>query len=130
MKNKGNSDPEFDKIIGKRTPEERSFLFVICVITRFLLYSAVYAYRDSPWIPYIVGVASSASVYQLTKPTENRQWWSKKFQLIMAVLILISCFAVKFLNLDTKVIPGLLFISLFGGIIQRSQVTLQSSSGT
>jgi hypothetical protein len=45
-----NSDPSFNKIIGERTPEERSNLFILCVLTRTLLYSGVYVYRDKSWM--------------------------------------------------------------------------------
>ncbi len=121
---KGNSDPEFDKIIGKRTPQERSMLYVVCVLVRFTLYSLVYVFRDKYWMPGLVGSLSLFSVYQLTKPTKNTQWWSKKFQLIMALLVLLSAFAVQFMGADPKSMPALLFISLAGGILQRLNVTL------
>ena len=124
-----NSDPGFDKLLsdlklsdGK--PETRSKLFIVCVIVRTLLYSGVYVYRDEPWMPYIVGVLALASIFQLTRPTENRQWWSKKFQLVMAILVLASALAVKFANFDSRSMAGLLFISLLGGIFQRTKTTL------
>jgi hypothetical protein len=116
-----NSDPGFNKIIGEnRTPEERSMLFIVCVLTRGLLYSGVYVYRDKPWMRWLVSILALFSVYQLTRPTLNRQWWSKKFQLVMAILILISAIAIQ----DTKAMPTLLFISLIGGILERIHVTL------
>jgi hypothetical protein len=71
---------------------------------------------------FVVGGVSIASIYQLTRPTNNKQWWSKKFQLIMAVLVLLSAIAVKFAGLDSRSMAGLLFVSLLGGILQRSQV--------
>jgi hypothetical protein len=120
-----NSDPGFNKIIGEdRTPEERSKLFIVCVIVRTLLYSGVYVYRDKPWMPWLVGIISLFSVFQLyTSDSPNgRQWWSKKFQLVMALLVLISAALVKFNGLDSRAMAGLLFVSLIGGILQRSQV--------
>lgn len=120
-----NSDPEFNKIIGENmTPEERSNLFIICVLTRTLLYSGVYVYRDKPWMPLLVGILALMSIIQLTRPTKNRQWWSKRFQLVMAVLILISAIAVKLKGLDSRSMAALLFISLIGGVIQRIQTKL------
>lgn len=119
-----NSDPGFNKIIGDRTPDERSILYIVCIMTRFILYSGVYKYRDKPWMPLLVGTLALASVYQLTRPTPNHQWWSKKFQLIMAILILISALAVKFAGLDSRSMAALLFISLAGGIIQRIHIRM------
>lgn len=114
-----NSDPGFNKIIGNRTPEERSKLFILCVIVRTLLYTGVYVYRDEPWMTPLVGVLALASIFQLTRPTENKQWWSKKFQLIMAILVLMSAIAVKFFGLDSRSMAILLFTSLAGGVAQR-----------
>ena len=119
-----NSDPGFNKIIGERTPEERSKLFVLCVLVRTLLYSGVYVYRDKPWMPLVVGASALLSIFQLytSCSPEGRQWWSKKFQLLMALLVLGAALLVKFKGLDSRSMAGVLFISLAGGILQRSQV--------
>ena len=109
-----NSDPNFNKIIGNRTPEERSNLYIVCVLVRSLLYYGVYMYRNVPATRYIVGAASAASAIQLSGPTENKQWWSKKFQLVMSILVLIACIVNKM-----DIASYLLFTSLAGGIIQR-----------
>jgi hypothetical protein len=85
-----NSDPEFNKIIGEQTPETRSNLFLVCVFVRTILYTLVYLYKDHTATPFIVGLASIFSIFQLSKPTDDRQWWSKKFQITMSILILIS----------------------------------------
>ena len=122
-----NSDPGFNKIIGTdRTPEERSKLFIICALVRTLLYSGVYVYRDKPWMAPLVVVLALAAVFQLYTSDSpiGRQWWSKKFQLIMALLVLVSALLVKFKGLDSRSMAGLLFVSLIGGILQRSQVKL------
>ena len=116
-----NSDQNFNKIIGEnRTPKERSILFIVCVVTRAILYSGVYLYRDEPYMRWIVGILSLLSVIQLTRPAPNKQWWSKKFQFVMAVLIFMSAIAVS----NTKAMPTLLFISLIGGILQRIHIDL------
>lgn len=121
-----NSDPGFNKIIGERTPEERSNLFIICVLVRTLLYSGVYLYRDEQWMPPVVGILALASIVQLytSDSPKGKQWWSKKFQLVMAVLVLASAVAVKFANFDSRSMAALLFISLIGGVVQRTQTKL------
>ena len=115
-----NSDPNFNKIIGNRTPKERSALYIACILTRALLYSGVYVYRDEPYMRWLVGLLSIFSIFQLSRPTENRQWWSKKFQLLMCVLVLISAVVIQ----NTKAMSTFLFISLLGGILQRIHITL------
>lgn len=131
-----NDDPNFTKllkdtgIIEKGTPEERSNLFYICVLARTLLYSGVYVYRDAPWMPFLVGIFAAASIFQLARPCPKTghcpgtQWWSKKFQLVMAILILLSTIAVKFGKVDSRSMAILLFISLTGGVLQRTQVDM------
>jgi hypothetical protein len=121
-----NSDPGFNKIIGDRTPEERSNLYIVCVLVRTLLYSGVYVYRDEPFMAPLVGALALASMFQLytSDSTESKQWWSKKFQMIMAVLVFLSALAVKFAGLDSRSMAGLLFISLAGGILQRTQIKM------
>lgn len=119
-----NDDPQFSKMLHLKSPEQRSNLFLLCVFTRSLLYSGVYVYRDKPWMPFVVGVLAIASIFQLTRPTPNQQWWSKKFQLIMAILILLSAVFVKFFGTDSKSMPALLFISLIGGVIQRIHIKM------
>jgi len=39
-------------------------------------------------------------------------------------LVLASALAVKFANFDSRSMAGLLFISLIGGILQRTKTTL------
>jgi hypothetical protein len=119
-----NSDPGFNKIIGDRTPTERSWLFILCVLVRATLYSGVYKYRENPWMPWVVGLLASLSIYQLTRPSPDRQWWSKKFQLIMAILVLLSALSVKFSGTDPTSMPALLFISLLGGVLQRIHIDM------
>lgn len=131
-----NDDPNFTKLlketglVKKGTPEERSNLFYICVLTRTLLYSGVYVYRDKPWMPWLVGALALASIFQLTRPCPKAglcpgtQWWSKKFQLFMAFLILISAIAVKLGKVDSRSMSILLFISLAGGVLQRIQTKM------
>lgn len=114
-----NSDANFNKLIGDRTPEERSKLYILCVVTRFLLYSCVYVFRDEPWMPYLVGTGSLLSMYQLSRPTKNKQWWSKKFQFFMAVFVFISAL---FAHVNSKAMATMLFISLTGGVLQRIHI--------
>ena len=115
-----NSDPNFNKIIGNKTPGERSALYVLCVLVRFTLYSGVYKYREESWMRWVVALLSLFSIFQLTRPTPNRQWWSKKFQLVMSVLVILSATFIQ----NTKAMPTFMFISLLGGVLQRIQVTV------
>jgi len=137
-----NSDTNFnkvlDKLFGNHTPETRKKVFyLICIIFRLFLYSLVYVYKDSKWMPYVVGILSAFSVYHLysdikNNVNNNRQWWSKKFELIISILVFGSCLTLiiqqmigisKDKQISTKIPPLLLFISLFTGIIQSFFIT-------
>ena len=126
-----NSDPNFDKILKKlfdsSSPEIRKKVYYfVCIIVRLFLFSLVYIYKDKPSIPYIILLASLVSIFNLypsvTKQgySGQQQWWSKRFQFIISLLLfiisLLLIFKVK--KVKTIMIPIILFISLFGGIIQ------------
>ena len=119
-----NSDPGFNKLLSyfvEVTPDNRRMIFyMVCIWVRFALYSAVYITRESVWIPYIVGGFSLIAAINLATRLEGRQWWSKKFQLVIAILLIIVSIG-RIWNpeaVGSLIIPGLLYISLIGGIIQ------------
>lgn len=126
-----NGDPNFNKLLirmfGKNDPEFRNKLFWgVCIWVRLILFGLVLYFItqewSSKWVPYIVGIFSLFAIYSLSSnfiKGENSQWWSKKFDLLIAVLVLISCIIFAFTHKYRCAIPILLFISLFGGIIQN-----------
>ncbi len=132
-----NSDTNFnkilDKLFGNHSPETRKKVFyLICIIVRLFLYSLIYIYKDYNWMPYILSIFSAFSIYHLYSDisqnvNNNQQWWSKKFELIISILIFISCITLiiqrlnntsKDKQISTSIPPILLFISLFTGLFQ------------
>lgn len=127
-----NSDPNFDKVLSNffdtrssNYPNTRMALFYfVCVWARYALYTLVYFHRDNYYIPFIIGIASLVSIVNLsstliTDPkTYFRPWWSKSFQLVNSIVILVVCYLVHYKLLKSIYIPMLLFISLAGGVIQ------------
>jgi hypothetical protein len=130
-----NSDPNFDKILvklfGSSTPEIRKKVYYfICIIVRLFLFSLVYIYKDHPSIPYIIGLASIVGISNLypsmTKQgySTQHQWWSKRFQFMIAILLFVTSVLLIFkITSSTIFIPIILFISLFGGIMQSMLIT-------
>lgn len=126
-----NSDPQFDKILSRyfdvNSPDypliRKRLFYMVCIFVRFALYSLVFILRDKSWMPYVVGSLTLFTMIHLYSNLEGRQWWSKKFQFIMAFIITIVCgiiiLGVKQLTL---LVPILLYLSLFGGLIQSSFV--------
>jgi hypothetical protein len=137
-----NSDINFnkilDKLFGNHSVETRKKIFyLICITVRLFLYSLVYLYKDSKFIPYLLSIFSAFSIYHLysdikNNVNNNRQWWSKKFEFIISILVFISSLTLiiqrvngisKENQISTSIAPILLFISLFTGIFQSFFIT-------
>ena len=127
-----NSDPQFDKILSNyvdiNSPDypqkRRQIYYFICIWVRLALYTFIYINREKEWVPYVVGVLALLSVSKLgSDDLPGRQWWSKRFQLLMAVLLAAASVGrVAGVVTDSRVIPGLLYLSLLGGIFQSLTV--------
>jgi hypothetical protein len=127
-----NSDPNFDKMLGVffniNSPNyvnvRMALFYFVCIWVRYALYSFIYYNRNHFLVPIIVGIAASFSIFNLTSTlikqpdTYYRPWWSKNFQLINAIILLVICILVYNKSINSIYIPLILFISLFGGIIQ------------
>ena len=101
---------------GVTSARERALLFYgVCIWVRLLLCGAVFHYRAvaAP----IVGAMSAIAVCKLAADLRmaGPQWWSKRFQLVMALLLLLCVF---FRGGTTVFLPLLLLGSLVGGIVQ------------
>lgn len=130
-----NSDPGFDRILtrlaGDASPATRRRVFYgVCIWARLLLVALVYAARGAAVTPYLVGAGAALAATQLATsgalaPGGGRQWWSKRFHLVLALLLLAAC-AGRVLAPD-RVPPAapaaLLAASLAGGIALSATVT-------
>ena len=72
----------------------------------------------------IVGLLALFAVYKLSSDLNdgnNNQWWSKRFDLAIAISVLLACIITYFVKSDWLycMIPILLFVSLIGGLIQN-----------
>lgn len=128
-----NSDPNFDKVLSKwvdinskEYPSTRKHIYYgVCIWVRFILYALVFYYRDFKYMPYIVGIFSIISILNLKNSIydSGRQWWSKKFDLVISILLLFSCIGVIMGNVKSIYVPILLYVSLIGGIVQSFLTT-------
>ena len=125
-----NSDPDFNGVLKHLvavTPANRRLVFyMVCIFFRFAIYSLVYVVKEKLYAPYIVGGLAAVAVQSLlTGPLPGNQWWSKWFQLAVASAILVTCIARIWYpkEVPAVIMPGLLYVSLFGGLAQSFFVT-------
>jgi len=127
-----NSDPNFDKVMSrwfdttsKDYPSNRKKVYYgICIWVRLILFTIVFYYRKHKYMPYILALFSSFSIYHYKDNIKNpgKQWWSKRFDLAIAVSLLISTVLVIMKKVDPVVMPVILFTSLLGGILQSFSI--------
>ena len=127
-----NSDPNFDKVMSKffditakDYPSKRKMVYYgICIWVRLALYTFIYYNRDYKYMPYVVGALAIGSIMNLQSSIDNpgNQWWSKRFDLLISVLLLLSCVGVVMGKVDSVYIPVLLYASLIGGLLQKLTV--------
>lgn len=123
-----NSDPNFDNILKNFTdinaptyPDyRRNIYYGLCIWIRLFLYTMIYVYRREKWMPYLVGIFSIFSILNLKSSLETpgSQWWSKRFDLFISVILLFTCAGVIQEKIDPVYMSVLLYLSLFGGITQ------------
>jgi len=125
MTNWPNGDPQFNKtldvMLGSSSPELRRNLFYgVCIPVRFMLYTAVFIFRDLPYFSVFIGLVAILTTIRLSGSMVDpgTQWWSKRWQFIISIVLFLVCVGVYFKKIDSRSMAVVLFISLFGGIIE------------
>ena len=118
-----NDDPNFTKVLSRwvdPTPAARqNIYYMVCIPTRFVLYYLVYLYRENAGVQAVVALLSIMTMMHLYPDMETgRQWWSKRFDFGISALTVIACIGAYAGKTDPRFIPGLLYLSLAGGILQ------------
>jgi hypothetical protein len=99
--------------------ERRRLVFYsICIVVRAALIVTVYHWRNATFVQALVLVAALIGVMNLGSRSGGTQWWSKKFQLVMSIIIAIVVILVYFGIVKSWVIPAAMLVSLLGGILQ------------
>lgn len=118
----------FGKYLKKKYPQipikilTTQLYFLVCIPFRFALFSIIYIFRRERYTPWIVGIIALLTIINLGMHSLNEgQWWSRKFLLIISILLVITC-TITIINPNeyTRLLTcALLYLSLFGGIGQR-----------
>ena len=125
-----NDDPYFTRTMyrlgllkrgmkPKEIVETRKHVYYsICIIVRFLIIAIVYYLRDSLIIQLLVLLGAVVGIVNLGSRMTGNQWWSKKFQFIMSVVIAGLVILTFLKKVKSWTIPAAMLFSLVGGILQ------------
>jgi hypothetical protein len=129
-----NDDPSFTKMLYKMgmlqkniSPKEvvamrMRIYYCICIIVRAALIVAVYHWRSSLITRVLVFGGAMLGVVNLGSRMNGTQWWSKKFQFIMSIIIGLMAILTHFKVVDSRAMSASMFVSLMGGVAQSFAV--------
>ena len=125
-----NDDPYFTRTMYRigllrkgMTAEEivqrrKQLYYSICIIIRALLIAIVYYLRNSLVMQFLVLMGAVVGIVNLGKRMDGNQWWSKKFQFVMSIVITGLVVLTFLKKAKSWTIPAAMLFSLVGGIIQ------------
>jgi D-alanyl-lipoteichoic acid acyltransferase DltB (MBOAT superfamily) len=99
----------------------RLVFYCICVLVRAAIIVTVYHWRNVRFVQLLVLIGALMGIKNLWSRNEGTQWWSKKFQLLMSVIIAVLVILVFFKvvsKTQSWLIPAAMTISLAAGILQ------------
>lgn len=96
--------------------------YSICILVRTLLIVIVYYLRSSLIIQLLVLLGAFVGIINLGKRMDGNQWWSKKFQFVMSVIIAGLVILTFLKKVKAWTIPAAMLLSLMGGILQSFMV--------
>jgi hypothetical protein len=125
-----NDDPYFTRTMYRlgllrkgMKPEEivetrKRIYYSICILVRASLIAVVYYLRNSLVIQFLVLLGAVVGIVNLGNRMTGNQWWSKKFQFIMSVVIAGLVILTFLKKVKAWMIPAAMLFSLVGGILQ------------
>ena len=106
------------------TVKNRMILFyTLCIVLRVFIAGLAYHFRDSYWLPYLVLIVSLYIGYRTSKNLNGNEWWSRKFHLIITILLSIVSVLIILNKVDGKYISYLLYLVVFVGFTQSLLIT-------
>ena len=122
-----NDDPYFTRTMYRlgllkrgMKPEEiiqrrKQIYYSICIIVRGTLIAIVYYLRNSTIVQFLVLLGAAVGIVNLGKRMTGNQWWSKKFQFIMSLVIAGLVIFTFLKKVKAWTIPAAMLFSLVGG---------------
>ena len=125
-----NDDPYFTRMLyrmgmlkrgrsARELVEKRRLVYYsICIVVRAALIVTVYHWRNARFVQLLVLLGALVGVMNLSRRVDGTQWWSKRFQLMMSIILVVVIVLVYFGRLKPWVIPAAMLVSLLGGVLQ------------
>jgi predicted membrane channel-forming protein YqfA (hemolysin III family) len=92
--------------------------YSICILVRASLIAVVYYLRNSLVIQFLVLLGAVVGIVNLGNRMTGNQWWSKRFQFIMSMVIAGLVVLTFLKKVKAWTIPAAMLFSLVGGILQ------------
>jgi hypothetical protein len=103
-----------EEIIQRR----KQVYYSICIVVRGSLIAIVYYLRNVFIVQFLVLLGAVVGILNLGKRMTGNQWWSKKFQFIMSIVIAGLVILTFFKKVKAWTIPAAMLFSLVCGILQ------------
>jgi hypothetical protein len=129
-----NDDPSFTTMLYKMgmlrhdmSPKEvvamrMRIYYCICIIIRAALIVAVYHWRNYSLTRVLVFMGAMLGVINLGGRMIGNQWWSKKFQFIMSIIIAVTVILTQLKKIGSWSMSAAMLVSLAGGVAQSFAV--------
>ena len=125
-----NDDPYFTRMMyrmkllkkgmkaGEIVNVRRNTFYFICVVVRLSIIGIVFMLKNSLIVRGLVLLGCIVAISNFSRRISGTQWWSKKFQLMMAFIIAILVILSYLGKVNTWTIPAAMLVSLLGGVLQ------------
>jgi hypothetical protein len=125
-----NDDPVFTKLFYKigmlqknMSPMEvvsmrMQVYYCVCIIVRAAIVVAIYHWRNSNVMRVLVFIGAMIGVVNLGSRMNGTQWWSKKFQFVMSIIIVLTVIFTQLKMVDSRSMSIAMLASLIGGVVQ------------
>ena len=114
------NDPDVDVFLSNIgvEPELKLVTFLtICILVRLVLAGLATLYHEKTITPYIVAVVAIFAIWNLFPILDKGQWWSRKFHLVIAILVLLASGVQIYTGKRDITIASLLYIDVLFGIL-------------
>ena len=85
-----------------------TFLIFLTFFCQLFIAGLSYQFKDSYWLPYLVLVIGLYTGYRISKNLNGNEWWSRKFHLIIVILLCIVSVLIILKKVNGKYISYLL----------------------